>query len=283
MHESPERNFSSERERHIAETEKERMKGITVFRVRHGTTALQEQEGVEPGKEFELTDRGTEEVKAAAEEVAAQLDADQDVVWVVSSPRKRTRDSADIFRQHLKEKGFTVWEDPKQREEQNRVRSTDFYSKEGDVIEPDNDEYASSVIALLRRLREELPENADIQQEWAQGALAGENIEQPQDVAERSRGQLALLMRIAHTIQPKLDKHIVIIQTEHTETMDELLERSTNGTAGAKVGEEAQKGEVLKLEIPSEGNKIDVSSLTHDRETHPVYFDHLKRKFTSDE
>jgi len=98
--------------------EKEPWQHIKVFRVRHGNTPYHEQlEGI-PGDKIDLTEKGIKEIENAAEKISSNIDKDQDIVCFGFSPRKRTIDSANIIRTYLIKNGFTVWEDPKNREEQ---------------------------------------------------------------------------------------------------------------------------------------------------------------------
>jgi hypothetical protein len=89
-------------------------------------------------------------------------------------------------------------------------------------------------------------------------------------------------MRIAHTIQPKVDKHIAIVETEHEETLDDLLTRATDGKAGLKKDSGPKTGEVFELGISTTSNEIIVKSLNRDFETKTLNFDYLKRDYENE-
>lgn len=85
----------------------------------------------------------------------------------------------------------------------------------------------------------------------------GENMS---DVEKRVRVHLRGLQRIAKTIQPKIKKRIVIIQTEHGETMDKMLKN----VSGDKAKDSARNAEVMEMTIPVKGDEVMVNLM--DRE-----------------
>ena len=265
----------------IESSEKPSWKNMKVFRVRHGNTPYNEQlKGVQDNETIDLTEQGVREIEEAAENIAQRLNKDEDVVCVVHSPRKRTRDSAQIIRNYLTDRGFTVWDDPKEREEQYRVRSTDILDSESQPISHNEPAYAPAFRELLSSLKQSVPPGSTATQHWKQGGI--DVLETPENVGQRSKDQLAFLMRIAHTIQPKVDKHIVVVELEHEETLDDIVSHATDGATSIQGGSGPKTGEVFELEIPVVGDEINIKSLNRDIQAKPVHFDYLKRDFKHD-
>lgn len=253
---------------------------IRVFRVRHGDTPYKEQlGGLEEGG-IDLTEKGVQQLEEAANEIAERLDKEGDVISIISSPRQRARDSADIIRRILIERGFSVWEDPKERIEQDRIRSTDLFNDEDEIIHVDDPKYVEGWSKIAADMPQQLQQGETGTQLWKRGGIA--STEKSEDVYSRSRDQLTFLTRIARQIQPKVDKHIVIIQVEHEETMDDLLEVASGGKLGIAAGSGSEKGEVFELDIPVSGNGIKFTPISRGLEPVTLEYDHLKREFKED-
>lgn len=265
----------------LESSEKISWKNIKVFRVRHGNTPYNEQlKGVPDESEIDLTEQGIREIEQAAENISQRLNKDEDVVCVVHSPRKRTRDSAQIIRNYLVDRGFTVWDDPKEREEQTRVRSTDILNSESQPIPHNEPAYAEAFRELLSNIKQSVPPGSTATQYWKQGGI--DALETPESVGQRSKDQLAFLMRVAHTIQPKVDKHIAIVELEHEETLDDIVSNATDGSTSIREGNGPKTGEVFELEIPVVGDEVHIKSLNRDIEAKSFHFDYLKRDFKHD-
>lgn len=263
------------------EKEKTRWENIKVFRVRHGNTPYNEQlKGIPDKDTIDLTEQGIEEIKNAAKNISSRLDKENDIVCIINSPRKRTNDSAQIIKEYLIAEGFNIWEDQKGRQEQYRVRSTDILDSNLKPISHDELEYAPAFRELLSKIKQVVPAGTSATKYWKEGGI--NDLEAPADVDKRSKNQLALLMRIARTIQPKVDKHIAIIELEHEETLDDLLTRATDGEAGLKRDSGPKTGEVFELGISTNSNKITVKSLNRDFETKSLNFNYLKRDFENE-
>ncbi len=265
----------------IESNEKPSWQNIKVFRVRHGHTPYNEQlKGIPDDDTIDLTEQGIKEIEASAENISQRLNKDEDVVCVVYSPRKRTRDSAQIVKNYLIDRGFTVWDDPKEREDQYRVRSTDILNSESQPISHNEPAYAPAFRELLSSLKQSVPHGSTATQHWKQGGV--DVLETPESVDKRSKDQLAFLMRVAHTIQPKVDKHIVVVELEHEETLDDVVSHATDGVTSIQGGSGPKTGEVFELEIPVVGDEINIKSLNRDIQAKPVHFDYLKRDFKHD-
>jgi bisphosphoglycerate-dependent phosphoglycerate mutase len=249
--------------------------------VRHGQTPYNEQlKGVPAEDEIDLTEQGIKEIEAAAESIASRLDKEEDIVCLTHSPRKRARDSINIIKKYLGDAGFTVWEDQKGRESQDRIRSTDILDEEDAPIPHDDPAYAPAFRELIQGLKEELPEGVSATEYWKEGNVEG--IEQPESVDRRAKDQLSFLMRVAHTIQPKVDKHIALVQLEHEETLDDLVARATDGEVSISAGDGPATGEVFELDIPVEGDEIEIIPLSRESPSTSVRFDYLKRDFINE-
>ena len=254
---------------------------IKIFRVRHGDTLYKEQLGGLSEGVIDLTEKGIQQLEDAADKIAERLDKKTDVISIISSPRQRTKDSAGIIKRVLTERGFSVWEDPEARVEQDRIRSTDLFNSDDEVIHVSDPEYVEGWSKIATDMSQKLQPGETGVQLWKRGAIP--STEKAEDVSNRSRDQLTFLTRIARQIQPKLDKHIIIVQVEHEETMDDLLEFASEGKLGIAAGNGVEKGEVIELDIPVKGNDIVVTPISRGLEptTVTVEFDHLKRKFRS--
>lgn len=262
----------------IESKEKLLWRNIRVFRVRHGNTPYNEQlKGIPSDDMIDLTEQGIKEIESASENISQKLNKDEDIVYLAHSPRKRTRDSAQIIKKYLTDKGFTVWEDPKERHVQNRIRSTDILDAEFKSISHDESAYAPAFRELLAEMKESVPLGTTPAEYWRQGGIGV--LETKESVEQRSKDQLAFLMRIAHTIQPKIDKHIAVVEVEHEETLDELISHATNGGVSAEKGNGPATGEVFELIIPTDSDEIEINSLSRNIHANPVHFDYLKRDF----
>lgn len=260
------------------EKEKVSWKDIKVFRVRHGTTHYYEQlKGIPDSSVIDLTEQGIEEIKGAAKNISLRLDKKNDIICIINSPRKRTHDSAQIIKEYLANEGFEIWEDKKEREGQHRIRSTDILNSNSKPIAHDELEYAPAFRDLLLKIKQVVPAGVSATKYWKEGGLS--DLENPIDVEKRSKSQLALLMRIAHTIQPKVDRHITIIELEHEETLDDLLTRATNGEAGIKNDSGSKNGEVFELGISTDSDNVTVRSLNRDHAVKSLKFNYLVRDF----
>ena len=229
---------------------------ILVFRVRHGDTEYKEQlQGIEDEREMDLTDKGMEQVEAVAMRIADRLDKDNDIVWVISSPIKRTKDSAAIIREYLRANDFDIWEDHLKREDQESIRSSDILDEQGNPMERGSEEYVAGFQRLVEKINELKPEDMDLSQYYFLNSEKLSESETFKDVQGRASNQLKKLGRIARWIQPKVKKRIVVIQLEHGETMDELMEKGSDGKMTVKKNTGAKNAEVVELTMPTSNNK----------------------------
>lgn len=250
---------------------------LRVFSVRHGDTLYLEQiRGDVKDDEIDLTEKGVAQITSAAEKIAQRIDKSDSIVWVIGSPRKRTRDSAEIIRTYLRDNGFQVHDDVKQREDHDRVRSVDVLDEEQAAIDPKDPKYVEKIAEVMASF----PQGVVPTQYVTLNKVSG--LEPSVDVRKRATSQLAYLMRIAHTIQPGSKKQIIIVQTEHEETMDPVFEEASEGRFTVKKVTGAQKGEVIELSIPVQGDEIGIDFIDRDEKA-TIKFDYLKRRFGSQE
>lgn len=250
---------------------------LRVFSVRHGDTLyLEQMRGNVSEDEIDLTEKGIAQITSAVEKIAERIDRDNSIVWVIGSPRKRARDSANIIRAYLKDSGFEVYDDVKQREDHNRVRSVDVLNASGTAIDPDDPQYVEKIATVMASL----PSGVVPTQYVTLNKVPG--LEPSADIKERASDQFSYLMRIAHTIQPRSKKQMVIVQVEHEETMDPIYDNASDGRFTVKKVTGAQKGEVVELNIPVEGDEIGVDFIDRGEKS-SIKFDYLKRNFVTGE
>jgi broad specificity phosphatase PhoE len=253
---------------------------LRVFRVRHGETDYKEHtnQGDET-VDFDLTKEGRASIVQAAEAIAGELDPERDIVLLATSTRKRTRDSAELIRNYLSEKGFDVRFDD-DRSVRDWLQGSDLLDDENVVVPPGTPEHAS-IFARLSAM-------PDLHAKHQRGELSG--FEKADAVQGRSRNHLALLTRFARRVQFPEGKNIVVVETEHEETLDELVRTATDGERGMATGTGPAKGEVLELTIPREGEDgqrtvpMGVRSLSEDLAralNTTIEFDYLKREFVT--
>lgn len=244
---------------------------IKVFRVRHGETEYKEQlRGNVGEEEFDLTYGGMEQVEAAAARIAARLNNGNDIVCVVSSPRKRARDSARIMREYFRAHGFTVWADPKNvgREVQPRVRASDFLDESGRPLVPGEDDYVEAVKEIREILLKMKPEDVSAEVFYYTQLHDFPRGETYDKVRARVAVQMRKLQRVARLMQPKTEKRIVVVQVEHGETMDSMLKAASAGKYAGEKGSGTKHAEIIEMTIPAEGDKAEVVLI--DRDNKPV-------------
>jgi broad specificity phosphatase PhoE len=263
---------------------------IKVFRVRHGTSNYLEHKGQIEQENVDLTEAGVEQIQASAQAIATQIDKNNDIVWIVSSPRARTQQSASIIKQYLIEQGITVWDDPKNRQIQDRVRSFDIYGQDGKTVNPGDEQYQSVYNDFLQTLKRELPDMTTM--EAYSQVLQGKHnfpdqIETFDKVRARTRNQLTYLTRIAQYIQPKvyetLRKRVVIVQTEHTESLEDFYATLSQGEFSVYQDSGLQPGDVVELDISTakDNQVITAKFINKNGVTKKVSFDHVNRQFRS--
>jgi bisphosphoglycerate-dependent phosphoglycerate mutase len=260
---------------------------MTVFRVRHGDTEYREQFKGE--MHDDLTELGKEQIRLSAESIRRRIDPERDIVWVISSPRIRTLDSKKIIEDTLQASGVEIWDGTRVTKRGGkheaifeRIRNFDFLTDgngvEAEVVSTDDSRYPEIFKKVVSDLESESSGVAASQQ-----AHLSEHpqLEKSVDRVSRTRNQLTYLMRIARTIQPKLNKRIVIIQAEHTESIDDLIENATRGIRTEKKMTGISKGGIVEVHFPTDqkSNEIDVIFPDSHDEHYTIGYDPDKRIF----
>lgn len=262
------------------------IKYMTVFRVRHGDTEYKEQlKGV---MHDDLTDLGKEQIGKSTEAILTQIDPKRDVVWVISSPRIRTLDSKKIIEERLRAAGVEIWDGTRATELSSnhsavfeRIRNFDFLTDgiEGamEVVSTRDSRYPEIFNKVVSDLELESPGvPASQQAHLSQHSQLEKSVHR----ISRTRNQLTYLMRIARTIQPKLNKRIVIIQTEHAESIDDLIEHATRGARTEKKMTGVPKGGVVEVRIPTDSNSNEIEVIFLGGDEHfTIGYDSDKRSF----
>lgn len=287
-----------------AETEPE-LQYIKVYRVRHGKSVYHEHyEGRDniSEDEMDLTPEGVQQIEEAGETIKSRIDPKRDLIVLISSPRRRAESAIKIIGSQLKDTfGEDViqtlnTEDLKYKKRQAAIASVNLLDEKGEIVETNDPRYPK----LFAVEAVQLIETADKAGMPTAGYLATHGNEQvgqfekTDDLLHRNRTHLARLMLIARLKQPELakqGKRLVIIQTEHNETLDEIYEKASAGKYSLKTKTENKKGtgaieaEVVELLIPSDrkSNEIQVHFLGEgrDKDEKKVVFDPRTKEFES--
>lgn len=264
------------------EKEKSKFSHMKVFRVRHGDTEYHEQtqnKALGP-EDLDITNKGKMQMNTAARIISRKLNKNEDIICVIASPRIRTQNGKKIVETYLKEKGFTVLNNEIIDKPQERIKNLDIYDDEGNIIPVGDENYPKFFQKIISDLEERTPKgmsrDAYMQKE------GHENLQDINETGEKARRQLAGFMRVAKNIQSKCDKHIVVIQLEHCETLDDFYENASDGEYSMKNESGPRKGEIIELDIPVEGNEIDVEFVGRERgKKRKVEFDYLTKTFSN--
>lgn len=242
------------------ETKEDYPDHMKVFRVRHSETEYKELFGGELKEgDFDLTDKGMEQIEAAAQRIAAKLDRDNDVICIISSPIRRTRDSAKIMREYFHANNYEVWEDPKGRTTHPRIRAVDFLDENGQALEPGDENYTENIKRIIKEIDRMKPEGMPSEEFYYNNSEKIPQGEKYEDVKKRVATHMRGLQMVARSIQPKVKKRIVIVQLEHGETVDAMLENASSRQLTGKKGTGAKNAEILELTIPVKGDGVDVN------------------------
>ncbi|MBU4257299.1 histidine phosphatase family protein [Candidatus Parcubacteria bacterium] len=264
----------------IEKREPSKWEDIKVFRVRHGDSKYNEH--MKTGKEDknDLTETGIQQALDAAKTIESQLNKDNDIICFAHSPRFRAVNTMVVVKEYLASRGFLIYEDIKERERQERIRGADLVDYEGSIVAPEDEKHSELYLKRMKESFKSMPRGESLGKYSMLGEI--EMFEDPENVKKRARNQLTFLMRVAQNIQTKIDKHIVIVQVEHEETIDETLKISSQGKLGILKDEPIGKGEVMQLNIPTKGDEIKAKLLNKDVELKPLHYDYIKRIFKAE-
>lgn len=264
----------------LEKRESSKWEDIKVFRVRHGDSKYNEHMKTGEEDKNDLTEAGIQQALDAAKKIEKQLDKANDIICFAHSPRFRAENTMKIIKEYLSLRGFSIYEDIKERERQERVRGADLVDYDGSVVSIEDEKHSELYLKRMKESFQVMPRGQSLGKYSMLGEI--EMFEEPENVKKRARNQLTFLMRAAQKIQAKIDKHIAVIQVEHEEAIDEILKISSQGELGILKDEPIGKGEVMQLNIPTKGDEIKVKLLNKDVELKPLHYDYIKRIFKSE-
>jgi len=233
--------------------EKSSYKQVIVYRMRHGDTNYYEHtHESDDWEKHDLKEEGIESMKANARIIAEQHKTEKDdvIFCVVASPRVRAQNGKRIIEKELAAAGFNVWDDARTNKPQKMVRSLDISDENGEDVPTKDERHPDFFNAIQAELKSD---ESGYVERLAQHGI--KNLETLESVSKRTRHQLSKFFRIARTIQPKVGKRIIVIEIEHGETLDDSMEQVSFGERTMKKGTEAQKGEMIKIDIPVDPGK----------------------------
>ena len=250
---------------------------LLLFQVRHGQSEYKEQ--LEQRKDNkvpaeDLTEQGRAEIRKSAEQIASHIMPEQDIILFIRSPRVRTRNTQDELKQRLREllPSVEIYEDTNQdkRIRHERISNTATLNQEsGKVISPESEDYPENFSENIDKLKQILGEDSTSEEWtkylWTDAGAEFAGFEKSSNIKKRSMEQLAFWKKAAQVLQSRIAKSIhkrlVVIQAEHSETMNTILEKASEGKYSNQHGNGTQNGEVIKIQIPIEGDELTVDSL----------------------
>ncbi|MBI4087066.1 histidine phosphatase family protein [Candidatus Kaiserbacteria bacterium] len=235
----------------------------TVYLVRHGTTNYGEERGSPEVVEHDLTEEGVKSLQRLAEQINDEIEPN-DAVYVMSSPRVRAENSAQVLTEALEAKGHTVeylkgaknstrnwklYRDEEDKTDKNERR--DIYDRRGDGTDAEIEAaYKRDMDAAFGQVLEAGP---DLYLGW----LRGEEIPFAENSEEYKKKIKVFLLRLADIARKRgeaaLDERGAapnekVIITTHGEWLDSALKIFFNKEI-TSLADGVQKGEALKMEI----------------------------------
>lgn len=272
--------------RKIEKKELEKIENMIVFRLRHGETDYHEHTGekkLNPG-ECDITETGRKMMEKDAEIIMQQIDKNNDIICVVSSPRIRAKNGKDIIEHELRLRGYNVWEGDVVDEPQKFIRGLDMYDSDGEVIDLEDSEYSVAYNKMVEEMEKIKPVDQSHEQFYSQ--LEDDRLETVKSAGERARYQLSKFVRIARNVQLKINKRIVIVEIEHCETLNDIYSEASSGEYSMEKDTGPARGEMIRLDIPtdSSSDEIGVKFLGENRKNKEsvVKYDYLRKKFTNE-
>lgn len=231
--------------------------------LRHGTTDYLEQETYFDKKKKrtkDLTPKGEEEIRMAAEEITSRINPENELVVLWSSPAWRAEDSLSIVRKALQEKSIEVYDSSSI----SALRAFDWRDK--DYVNKMWERIENPEVAYSR------------DQEFQE---SNEKFESQPEVRERARTVTDFMIYLAKNAKLK-GKKLHIICVSHFEFINPLMEE----VFGYKVeeGKGLEKGEVLRFQFDfdKEGKKLEISADFRGDHKEKIGYDEQQRKFILD-
>lgn len=264
------------------ESKREHPKYLKVFRFRHGSSEYSELNPDVPTSESDLTEEGNREIALGITAVMQELDKNNDVIVLASSPKVRAIGSMLLAKNILQENGFTVWESrDDSRLIREKIRSGDTLDSEGSPIEKPHPGFSAAQRRALQQVAELLNPGSDVPTTWANNPDKISGFERFDDVGKRANEEVAMLFKVARLVQSKTEKQIVVISFEHGETVDPVIRMLGEGGISQRKGSPLKKGEPLRMDISTEDYSMRVSlPLRNDVAEEVINFDKQTKTFT---
>lgn len=235
----------------------------TVYLVRHGATPYGEERKSPEVVEYDLTEEGTESLRNLARRINDEIEPG-DKVYMMSSPRVRAENSAEVLTYTLEESGHTVeylegaknstrnWKLYRDEEDKNNKQERrDIYDRRGDGRDVDTEAaYKADIDVAFGQVLEAGPE---LYLEWLRGAEIpfAENAE---DYKKKIKVFLRRLAEIARMRAQKAEEkngiapNEKVIITTHGEWLDSMLKIFFNKEI-TSLQDGVQKGEAAKMQV----------------------------------
>jgi len=228
--------------------------------IRHGKPVYTQEELKTGQPEGTLTPEDRKELKIQMKKLASGIDKEKELVVIWSSPRRRSRQTAEVVREVFEEEGISILEKQKSGEKlriKKSLRDVDMTAE-----------------AAQQVLEGKIPSGMA---SWLEGKFP-KGVETPEEFRERFMRIITYLERIARTVHLPEGKKLHFICAVHGETIGDLLETAY----GIDVRKDSAPtfGEVTRVDIhKSEPGKDAVLDLSY--EGYPkakLGFDKEKRK-----
>lgn len=229
---------------------KEKMHEIVVDLIRHGQASYDGEPRPENEKEtiqFEgaLTEEGQKTIENTATEIVEKI-GDNELVYLWSSPRQRTKESMEIIKKVLEENEIDVF--PK--------------SKLAKTIDNLSD------LGLTGEFLEEFSKREDIEwmDYWKEEAGNYEGVEDKGEFLKRIQGTISRLQQFALNANLPVDRKIRFICLTHEEEIKNIAEQFGISVEIVKNGEimemkiDPKEDEPSKLSIKTQGQEVERSS-----------------------
>jgi broad specificity phosphatase PhoE len=194
--------------------------------VRHGKPEYLQEEITSGKVEGSLTEEGKNDLREAISKLAETI-SKEELVVVVSSPKKRAVESAEIAFDILKEKGINVFSELRKEDSLKDVEMSSEFINDLDGFQESWMEY------------------------WIQQKDLSQGTEKPEEVEKRALRVIAYLNRLAKLDNLKQKLHFILFG--HEEGVRDLLEEAYE--IGTKKGESPTYAEEVRLDFFDVGEK----------------------------
>ncbi len=235
----------------------------TVYLVRHGRTPYGEERNSPEVVTYDLTEEGAESLRTVARQINNEIEPN-DNVYVISSPRVRAENSADVLTQELEVLGHNVeslegaknsvrnWKLYRDKEDkENTQERRDIYDRRGDGSNPEAEAaYKKDIDVAFGQVLEAGP---NLYLEW----LKDEKIPFAENAEEYKKKIRVFLRRLAEIARKRAKESIAnkgsapnekVIITTHGEWLDSMLKVFFNKDI-ASLRDGVQRGEAAKMEV----------------------------------